>query len=440
MSAAFLSVSKSAPSARDLAVGVLARLHQPRQARMGLTAQQALAAALGPEPRPDARLCAELVYGALRQELRLDWLLRRQLRTAAGLPPFAVNVLRIALYEMLHMQNAAPHAVNWAVGRIRDRLGPGMGGLANACLRAIARLGDAVHQPEWYCRQLPERDVRLSVVYGVPLWIVRLWLAAYGEAAAAALARSSAARPHPCLRINRSRQGWRTLRETLIRLGGEPLGPAGLVFAPENWPDNIREYVDQGLVSQQGAGSLRILDALGAPDWTGPLWDACAGYGGKTCALLEAGNPVRLASDPHAGRLAGLRRELVRLGLAPVSIRQGAIETLRPDFAPGTIVLDVPCSALGTLSRRADVRLYRRETDPDACVRAQRSILESAWAVLPGSGRLAYITCTVNPAENEKQIGLFVRERRGARLEAEVLPVPGDFGEDMMYGAVVSKL
>jgi 16S rRNA (cytosine967-C5)-methyltransferase len=435
-----MTASGGPPGARDVAASVLLRLHRPRQLRMGVTAQQALGEALGADARPDARLCSELVYGALRQEIRLDWLLRRQLRASSDIPPFAVNVLRIALYELLNMRDAAPHAVNWAVGRIGNRLGRGMGGLANACLRAIARLGDAVHQPDWYSRQLPDRDVCLSVTGGVPLWIVRLWMEAYGERTATALVRSSAARPRPCLRINRARADWRTLREELIRLGGEPIGPAGLVFAPENWPDAIREYVVQGRVSRQGDGSLRILDALGAPDWPAPLWDACAGRGGKTCALLEAGLEVRLASDPHARRLEGLRQECARLGLAPIDLRREAVETARPDFAPGTIVLDVPCSGLGVLSRRADVRLHRRADHLEPCVRAQRSILEGAWSLLPVSGKMAYITCTVNPAENERQIALFLREHKSARLQAEVLPEAGGCGEDMMYGALVGKM
>jgi 16S rRNA (cytosine967-C5)-methyltransferase len=314
-----------------------------------------------------------------------------------------------------------------------------MGGLANASLRGVVRLGDAVHQPEWYNRQLPETDVRLSVLHGVPVWIIRLWIEAYGEEAAAALARSSAARPRPCLRLNRTREGWKTVRETWVRLGGELVGQAGLVFAPEDRPEGVREYLSKGLVSRQGVGSLRILDALGAADWPAPLWDACAGHGGKTCALLEAGLDVRLASDPHARRLEGLRRELSRLGLASIALRQGPVETVRPDFAPGTIVLDAPCSGLGVLSRRADVRLHRRAAHLEPCVAAQRSILESAWALLPVSGKMAYITCTVNPAENERQIALFLRTHRTARLEIEILPEAGAGGEDMMYGALVTR-
>ena len=182
-----------------------------------------------------------------------------------------------------------------------------------------------------------------------------------------------------------------------------------------------------------------MLEALDAPHWEGPVWDACAGRGGKTLALMELGVPVLAASDTYQPRLRGLRDDARRLVITPPPLfcASAAEPALRGE--PGTILLDVPCSGLGTLSRHPDLRVLRTPGQVADLVALQRRILDAVWPYLPSGGRLAYITCTMNPAENEGQIAAFLERTPGASLEIQWQSAPDTFGSDLMFGAIVRK-
>ena len=441
-------------TARDRAAHVLLRLHHEQEIRQGLTVQQAVDDALNDGSRlsrQDASLCTELAYGSLRHELRLQWLLNRHLDRPDKLPHLVRMILLVAAYELSYLDRIPAHAtVNWAVQATRDGVGVGLSRLVNAVLRTIDRLGDAARRDDWYTAQIADPYERLSVVRSIPLWIARLWLDAYGPDMAEALAAASGATPWPAVRLNMSREGWEDLRNGLLdgSQGGTagddqsprlPVGISGVMFPPGAWPDTLPALLRSGAASWQGSGTQEILLALHARTWKGPIWDACAGRGGKTCALLEMGLDVRLASDPHNARLTSLRQELDRLGLPHPEMRQGVAQDLHADFSARTILLDVPCSGLGTLARRPDVRLHRTPEQVRELVLEQACIVSAAWEQLAPGGRLVYMTCTSNPAENEEQIKRLLHNRRDARLELEAPVQANAHGADIMYGALVRK-
>lgn len=360
--------------------------------------------------RQDAALATELVYGYLRSEIRISWLLRRFLTAPDKLPPEALLTLGVAAHEIVHLDRIPDYAaVDWAVTHISQRFGPGLGKLANAVLRNVARLGDAARNADLYREGTSDPREFLSVRHAAPRWLVDLWCDAYGMDRAADLLAASAQAPTPAVRVNAARPGWQTLRDTLITdHGGSACGHAGVVFPVGGFPAEVAELERQGLLSRQGAASQDVLDALRPGTWEGPVWDACCGRGGKALALVERGVDVRLCSDPNAGRLRGMRADAARLGLAlPAIVRASATQ---PPCAAGhagafrTILIDAPCSGLGTLSRRPDIKLRRTAADLDALTALQGRILDAALAALPPGGRLVYITCTLNPAENEAQI------------------------------------
>ncbi len=445
-------------------------------------------------PPVEAGLATELVYGTLRREISLVWLIKQHLKAPEKLPPLMLQRLACAAYELFCLERIPPHAtVDVAVGDIRRKFGPGLGRVANGVLRNLARLAE--HQPNLtdLLRSMTEGFSplrRLEIISGVPLWILRLWASDgeipddknkknnnYDENEAAArlesLALSCTCTPWPCVRLNRFRSDWKTWGTAFCRnsgterVSGTATGFAGLLFPSGSLPATAREAFEQGRLSWQGAGSQALLAALLGREMTpvasepeswymeASLWDACAGYGGKTLALVELGMKIHAASDISAARLHGLRQEALRLDLPVPPLFRGTAE--RPPLSPGrpprAILLDVPCSGLGTLARRPDVRRLRTPEQVKELIALQGQILQACWALLPPGGRLIYMTCTVNPAENERQIATFLAGHRKARLLREWPSSPAQIadrfstifgdqsgnctGADFMYGAVL---
>lgn len=429
----------AAGTARDRAADVLLHLYKSVSQNAPVTVHALLHKALFglDEPR-EAGLCSEIVYGTLRWHLRLEWVLSRFLRSPQTLPLIVRIILLSASYELLFLSRTPAHAtVNWAVSAVGRTGGKRLGAVANAVLRKMADLELAAQAPEFYEGHFSGDLERLSVMCSVPLWIVCLWHEQYGYDETVRIVWNAGRTPRPVLRLNTRCAGWEDLRDRAHELGARPIAYSGISFEHGAVPDCVREWVSGGKASWQGAGSQELLHELGAADWDGPIWDACAGRGGKTCALLELGRDVRLASDPHS-RMAGLADECGRLGLPAVVWRQERAQDIVPDFTPQTIVLDVPCSGLGTLSRRPDIRLFRTPEQVRSLVMTQAELIDMAWSRLPQGGCLAYLTCTMHPEENEKQM-----ERLAAlHPEARILrqhTTSGDYGADMMFGALVQK-
>lgn len=429
----------AAGTARDRAAAVLLRIQQAAAGTTPVTVQTLVHEALAglDDPR-EAGLCSEIVYGALRWQLKLEWIMALYLRAPHKLPPTVRAVLLSASYEILFLSRVPAHAtVNWAVSAARHTGGKSLGAVTNAVLRKIADLGVAAHTPEFYADRFPDPLCSLSVMSAVPLWIVRLWHEHYGYAEAARMALNAGRTPWPVLRLNAQYPDWESTRAQALELGGRPIAHSGIAFEQGAVPECAREWVAAGRASWHGAGSQELLHALGAADWEGPIWDACAGRGGKACALLELGRDVRLASDPHP-RVAGVEGECRRLGLPAIPWRQAKAQDVVQDFVPRTIMLDVPCSGLGTLSRRPDVRLFRTPEQVRDLILVQSELVEMAWARLPRGGQLAYLTCTMHPGENEHQMERLATCHPEARILRQHT-TSGDDGADVMYGALVQK-
>lgn len=373
--------------------------------------------------RRDSALATELVYGYLRTELRIDCVLSALLARPRKLPPEMYTALGMAAYALLFLQRIPHHAtVDWTVRHVRARFGMRLAGVANGALRSLIRLGEAPLRPEFYHAPASTPEERLAAYYAMPLWIVRLWRTAYGEETAERLLARAFTPPWPSIRCNARHPEYAALLTAAVEAGGVRVGEHGVAFAPGAVPEmllrqDIAVWHGAGALSWQAAGSQEALAHAG--EWGRVVWDACAGQGGKSLALLEDGVPVGLCSDMHSGRLRLLQRTAERLGMAcPPCARASA---LRPPLRrwEGDMLLDVPCSGLGTLARRPEIRRRRDMTDVHDLVALQRQMLASAWHCLSPGGGLIYMTCTLNPAENGEQIAAFLREHPAARCESQ---------------------
>jgi 16S rRNA (cytosine967-C5)-methyltransferase len=421
------------PPARRAALEVL-RLTLDRGFDLQEGLDRTLAAA--PLSEADRGLTTELAYGYLRLKGRIDHLLSRFL-TPRRTPAPVIRILGLAVYEMLFLDRVPAYAsVSWAVDAVKSRSGEGPARMANAVLRRIAGMGGAALEPALYGDGPPTAEPFLSRFLSAPPWLVSLWLSAYGPGTTALLLEASLSAPPLGLRVNSLRPG---APDLLARICSSPdlVGAAGYGVALASAPEGLSELLSSGRTSRQSMAAQEALLALDPDTWPAPVWDGCAGRGGKTFFLAERSIPI-LASDVSLRRLEGLRSEGKRLAVTvPVF---GASATAPPlKVPPGTVLLDVPCSGLGVLSRRPDIKWKRKPQDIPGLVELQARMLLTAHDLLPPGGLIAYVTCTLNPDENERQIDLLLRSRPNTTLETMFSTDPASPLKEFFYAALFRK-
>lgn len=395
----------------------------------------------------DRKLVADLVYGYLRNFLRLDFMLRILLPHPEKMPVKLLKLLGLGLYSMFFQDKSPDYAIVDESVKIAIWLfGQKMGNLANAVLRAARKLGNAPLQLEWYAEKLPCWKAQ-CVFYGIPEALATLWRDAYGEENAVRLMRRSSNRPWTGLRFNAARREARELCSGIAPAEGrEKLGSWAWAFAPGHVPDevaghSIQSLENRGLISRQSPVSILIGEKLGLYEWKEPVWDCCAGSGIKLAALLERGVSLKLASDVSAKRLANIRPfcERLELGLPVLALASAEKPPLKSWH--GHILADVPCSGIGTLPRRPDIRLnfLKSLRSLKNHVEQQRRILNALGNTLAAGRRLAYLTCALNPDENERQIRWFLREFPAFTLLSEWQTPHDHPWLEGMYGAVLEK-
>lgn len=393
------------------------------------------------DPR-DKALATELAYGYLRLKGRMDFLVRYHLAKPDKTHPAVIRILGVAGYELVHLDGIPARAtLSWAVDAVKNRLGQVQANVANAVLRRVQSLGPDAAGQAFYDAAARTAQEALCAWHSCPSWLADLWNRDYGEATALELMRAQLRPPLFGIRVNAARPGARALFSSLSGRGGLTAADfPWLGFDPASsgafLPD-ISRAESEGLLSRQSAAVGDILSRLRVSDWQGPLWDACAGRGGKTTALIELGQRRVLASDPNRRRLRGLLAEAERLGLPRPQIFLS--DASRPPLKafPGTILVDAPCSGLGVLARRPDAKWKRTPEDIRKLAAIQESITAACAALLPPGGRLVYMTCTMSRQENDLR-GEAI-ESSGFKPEVLAEPVNADRLREFFWGGVWTK-
>jgi len=384
--------------------------------------------------RRDRALATELAYGVIRHRATLDHALNLVAsRPLESQPVILKNILRLGAYQLLFLESIPDHAaVNESVVLARRFGHPGLVRFTNGVLRALGRQQDPLRLDEF------ENTIdRLAVEYSYPRWLVRRWLDRWGEERARRLLAVGNRRPTVTLRVNTLRTDRPGLIATLKAEGAEAV-PASLHAWAIEYVDgppvhSLRSFRD-GLFVVQGEASMVVADVVGALPGEVVL-DACAAPGGKTTQLAQRMDDTGriFALDASSERLQQVRENTERLGLnSVVVVEADAREAWKavPQVVDRVLV-DVPCSNLGVLARRADARWNRTETDVSRLAALQLELLRgSAWNLKPG-GTLVYSTCTLEPEENEQVVREFMASMPGFELDSLCGRVPTELlGDD----------
>ncbi len=432
-------------TARALAIQVMARV-AATDAYLNVVLDSVLDEFQPKDPR-DAGLVTELCYGATRRLLAIDYALTtvadRRLET---IEDKVLAALRLGAYQLFFMRVPKHAAVGDTVDALKAVGLARATGFVNANLRKLSALTEL---------PLPTGDgaTRLAVRESHPEWLVRRWQRQFGPERAEAMLKADNEPPHVVIRANTSKQTRDVLLAQLLEVGvkahATATSPVGIVLENPGRVEDLFGY-DEGLWQVQDEAA-QLVGVYAQVPATAKVLDACAAPGGKSCHLAET-NEV-LAIDLHQNKLPKIQLEAKRLGLTErLHTKAMDASKLPDDFGEFDVVMvDAPCSGLGTLRRHPELRYRRSEKDFASLATLQREILESCQKHVAPGGLLVYAVCTTDPTEGADQIELFLRSHPDFTAEsprAQGLPLvqgylrtlPGPEGYDGFFAARLRRM
>ena len=366
----------------------------------------------------DRGLAGEIAAGAIRWQAAADHIVEAfSGRPLGRLDSEIVAILRIGIFQLLHLDRVPASAVVDDAVALAGRAGKrSASGFVNAILRRVSRERATLPLPS------DPPIAFLSITLSHPAWLAGRWIERYGVAQATAWCRFDNEAPALTLRVNRLV----TTREALAR----DLAAAGVETAPTRLAENglivtagnplLTPIAGRGAFVVQDEASQLVGAAVGARKGERIL-DACASPGGKTTQMAAAmdDSGTIVAADVRGRRLALLARTVAASGARGIRIVRADARGEAPYRAVfDAVLLDAPCSGLGTIRRDPDIRWRRAEADLAALAEAQRVMLARLAGVVRPGGRLIYSTCSSEPEENEAVVEAFLADTPDFRRDA----------------------
>jgi 16S rRNA (cytosine967-C5)-methyltransferase len=373
--------------------------------------------------REDRALAQELSLGVLRWQIRLDFLVERYARrTLDRLDPEVAVALRLGLYQLKFLSRIPPHAaINESVNLVKQRGKKSAAPLVNAALRAAQREKD--FDLGFNLKVAIENPLeRLSVETAHPLWMLRRWIERFGEEEAREMALAGNGAPRVAFRFNTRRAGESQTRQWLaehnVAVHDSELAPGGVVVDSGALPPQS-EPVREGWIYIQDEASQLVAHL--AAIRSNPLrsqvsnlryLDLCAAPGGKTTLLasLLPASALIVAGDLRLHRLRTMKEMSERLGVRNIHLVQldaAAPAPFNQHEGFDVVLLDAPCSGLGTLQRHPEIKLRMNEDRIGRLAELQKRLIVNAARQLCVGGLLVYSVCSTEPEEGEEVVAWF---------------------------------
>lgn len=367
----------------------------------------------------------EVVYGTLRWRGTIDWMISQcSRRPPDDLDPVVRNILRMAVYEIRFMRTVpGPIACHEAVALAKRRRQHGAAGFVNAVCRAILHTEETNGWP-WPSLEA-DPAAALAVLTSHPPWLVARWIDRFGVDEARALCEANNMTPPLHVRTN-TRQLQRDELAAALRADGADvafgsLAPEALHVRGLGRPGDNAAF-RAGAFTVQDEGAQLVAPAL-SPLPGQRIIDLCAAPGGKTTHIAELmrDQGELIAVDVHENKLGLVRDNARRLRLGIIEIVPGDGRTMPGRLAPADgVLLDAPCSGLGVLRRRPDLRWRPREAALRPLAEQQGELLKAAAALTRPGGIIVYSTCSIEPEETTAVVEAFLAN--DARFEPEPPP------------------
>jgi 16S rRNA (cytosine967-C5)-methyltransferase len=405
----------------------------------------------------DVGLLTELTYGTLQRRMALDFFLKPFIKNSKKLENWIIHLLRLTLYQMVYLDRIPDRAAIYeAVEIAKNRGHKGIASLVNGVLRSIQREG----LPS--LNEVTNPIERLSIETSHPEWLVNRWVSQFGFDKTKEMCEINLTAPMQTARVNLTKIS-RDECIALLEADGFQIEKSPIISeAIRSLKGNLASTIafKNGMFTIQDESSMLASYALGA-EANEFVLDACAAPGGKSTHIAEkmdnSGEVVSI--DIHEHKVKLINDNARRLGLDNIKTIAMDSRLLGEQFQEESfdrVLLDAPCSGLGVMRRKPDMKYTKTEKDIERLSSIQQKLLTSVAPLVKKGGVLVYSTCTVDKEENEKTIQVFLQENPQfegdpsfkKRMPEAIQPLitgfdlqifPQDFGSDGFYIASLRK-
>ena len=381
----------------------------------------------------DRAFAQRLAYGTIQTRATLDYVITAlSSRAPDAIDPPILNALRLGVYQLTALDAVPDHAAVGETVELAKRHGRGGHRFVNAVLRRASR-----EARNLVAELTDDTPAEAAVRHSHPEWLVRMWWDALGPEDTVALLERDNAPAENAVRANELLVTRDEVGVALGELGVEtrPANeiPEGLVL-DDRFDAHGSELFRGGAIMPQSRASMMVARVV-APEPGQRVLDLCAAPGAKTshlAALMQNRGEV-VAVEKHAGRASSLAENCERLGATCVEVRQGDAGEHGFGAEFDHVLVDPPCSDLGTLQSRPDVRWRKQEGAISALTAGQARLLDAAGAGVRPAGSLVYSTCTISPRENAGQVDGFLARHPEFEREEQIQVLPHREGTDGFF-------
>lgn len=388
----------------------------------------------------DRRFCTELVNGTIKCGTSLDWIIAKHTKhPIKKIEPKVLAILRAGVYQLLFLDKVPPSAaVNQSV-ELAKRVSEGSAKFVNALLRSVVR------EPSKNIFPTDDSPASLALRTFHPKWLVERWIVQFGLDQTKEILEADNQPPPVTLRANRLKNTRAELLERLKAMGidAQPsqLAEDGIVCNKIGSLDNFAPLTE-GLCLVQDESSMLVAPVLD-PQPGEFIIDCCAAPGGKSTHIAELmGNRgLVIAVEIHDHKLKLIVGNANRLGIKIVKPMELDAREVGDEFKgrANRVLVDAPCSGLGVLRRKADLRWRKSVEELSKLPQLQSEILNSAAKAVKAGGVIVYSTCTIERAENEGVVEKFLSEHEEFELETMKTLLPHVDGTDGFFYAKINR-
>ncbi|WP_195260396.1 16S rRNA (cytosine(967)-C(5))-methyltransferase RsmB [Clostridium paraputrificum] len=365
----------------------------------------------------DKALVTEIVYGTLRRLKTIDTIIASFVKDISIMDKKILNILRVAVYQMNYLDKVPSYAAcNEAVEEAKE-ISDKDSKLVNGILRNFVKKEgkfDIVFR-----NKIDEIAFDLSF----EPWMVRMFIKQYGEHEALEILEGLNNTPKMTVRVNSIKGDYEDVYEELEKAGYNIeegcICPEAISIKGGKGIENNQAFVD-GKITVQDESAMLISPLLDLEEGMKVL-DLCCAPGGKTTHIGELLNNTGevLGFDLHENKLELVKENYERLGITNIKLAQMDATKLDAKLVSyaDRVLLDVPCSGIGIIRKKPEIKWTKKRKDLKEIVEVQREILENAWEYLKTGGVMVYSTCTLNKEENEENIKWFLSKHKDATIE-----------------------